>query len=809
MIIPPALAAYRQFVLYIVVPSKTRAGKTDKIPVHPLTGRATDHGDLTARMYGVEAQAALTAGRAHGIGFVFSEDDPFFFLDIDNCLTADGWSPLATQLCQQFAGCFIEVSHSGTGLHIIGSTPPLTHGTRNQSLGLELYTKARFVALTGTHAVGDPAHRADLQPLLTLQGWSGAGSGDPAAPPAEWTDYPRHDWSGPSDDAELIARMLSSRPSAAAAFGGRASVQDLWNGDNDALGRVFPDSRPEGFDRSSADAALCSHLAFWTGCDCARMDRLFQQSGLMRDKWYERRGAWLYSEKTILHAVGHCQHVYGDRRTADTVPPADTTPGTPPADTAETPTAGYEGARMGYQLQTVHGQLAHFRGCVYVRSEDAILVPDGALLKPGQFKATYGGYNFVIGNDNGKTTKSAWEAFTESQGYNFPKAHETCFRPECPPGVIIPEEGRTLVNTYVPITTPRTAGDASRFTGHVARLLPDVRDMQILLAYMAAVVQYPGRKFFWAPVIQGVQGNGKTLLITVLSQCVGKRYTHLPNPEDIHNKFNAWILRKLFIGIEEVYVADRQEMISVLKILIGNERVDIQGKGSNQETGDNRANFMAATNHKDAIRLQDDDRRFSVFFTAQQERSDLMRDGMSGNYFPELYDWLRGGGYAVVNDYLRSYQIPDELNPATHCHRAPVTSSTPEALTVSRGRIEQEIMEAIEEGRTGFAGGWVSSSALDKLLDDKRMSAQVPRGRRRDLMKSLGYDFHPALRDGRVNNTIIDAGVAGKPRLYVRMGSLQSQILTGAEAVRLYQEAQAGAGSIASVVLGSQGQGVV
>jgi hypothetical protein len=797
MIIPPALAAYRQFVLYIVVPSKNRPGKLDKFPVDIRTGRVADAHDPSIHVSAGEAQAALQSGQAHGIGFVFTENDPFFFLDLDDVRTETGWTDTATKLCHQFTGCFIEVSVSGKGLHIIGTTLPVTHGIRNKELGIDLYTKGRFVALTGTHAVGDPAHLADLQPLLAVPGWTGERAN------VEFTSEPRPGWSGPSDDTELIARMLSSRPSTASVFGNRASVQDLWNADDDALTRAFPDDRPEGFDRSSADAALCSHLAFWTGCDCARMDRLFRQSGLMRDKWHDRPD---YAERTILHAVGHCQHVYGDRRTADTTPPADQpTPGTP----AETPAAGYEGARMGYQLQTVHGQLAHFQGCVYVRSEDAILVPDGALLKPGQFKATYGGYNFVIGNDNGKTTKSAWEAFTESQGYNFPKAHETCFRPECPPGVIIPEEGRTLVNTYVPITTPRTAGDASRFTGHVVRLLPDARDAQILLAYMAAVVQYPGRKFFWAPVIQGVQGNGKTLLITVLSQCVGKRYTHLPNPEDIHNKFNAWILRKLFIGIEEVYVADRQEMISVLKILIGNERVDIQGKGSNQETGDNRANFMAATNHKDAIRLQDDDRRFSVFFTAQQERSDLVRDGMSGNYFPELYDWLRAGGYAIVNDYLRSYQIPDELNPATHCHRAPVTSSTPEALTVSRGRIEQEIMEAIEEGRTGFAGGWVSSSALDKLLDDKRMSAQVPRGRRRDLMKSLGYDFHPALRDGRVNNTIIDAGVAGKPRLYVRMGSLQSQILTGAEAVRLYQEAQAGAGSIASVVLGSQGQGVV
>ncbi|MFQ7644172.1 hypothetical protein, partial [Ruthenibacterium lactatiformans] len=36
---------------------------------------------------------------------------------------------------------------------------------------------------------------------------------------------------------------------------------------------------------SEADIALCNALAWWTNCDAARVDRLFRQSGLMREKW--------------------------------------------------------------------------------------------------------------------------------------------------------------------------------------------------------------------------------------------------------------------------------------------------------------------------------------------------------------------------------------------------------------------------------------------------------------------------------------------------------------------------------------------
>ena len=42
---------------------------------------------------------------------------------------------------------------------------------------------------------------------------------------------------------------------------------------------------PEGISHSEADLSYCTMLAFWCGGDTDQMDRLFQKSGLMRDKW--------------------------------------------------------------------------------------------------------------------------------------------------------------------------------------------------------------------------------------------------------------------------------------------------------------------------------------------------------------------------------------------------------------------------------------------------------------------------------------------------------------------------------------------
>jgi hypothetical protein len=130
------------------------------------------------------------------------------------------------------------------------------------------------------------------------------------------------------------------------------------------------------------------------------------------------------------------------------------------------------------------------------------------------------------------------------------------------------------------------------------------------------------------------------------------------------------------------------------------------------------------------------------------------------------------------------------LNPAGGCNRAPKTSSTAEAISAGQGRIEGEILEAIDEGRPGFIGGWVSSKRLDDLLEHSRASKIIPRNKRRALMQSLGFDYHPALNDGRVNNIIITEG--GKPRLYIRNDHISRNLTTCADVVKAYEKAQAG-----------------
>lgn len=114
---------------------------------------------------------------------------------------------------------------------------------------------------------------------------------DDTGQPAESTDLNL-------DDEELIKKAKNAKNGDAFA--------SLWRGDTSAYNS----------DHSRADLALCNHLVFWTQGDRGRIDNLFRQSGLMREKW-DRDD---YREGTIDKALSNVTDHY-DPSTSKTAPP--------------------------------------------------------------------------------------------------------------------------------------------------------------------------------------------------------------------------------------------------------------------------------------------------------------------------------------------------------------------------------------------------------------------------------------------------------------------------------------------------------
>lgn len=278
--------------IFIVCKIEPRGERTEKMPCNR-------HGVVTSihtadRMSHEDAKRlASELGGQYRAGVILNGDGRFC-IDLDNALQQDNtWSPLATELCTQFAGCFIEVSNSGRGLHIFGYSNSIpAHSSKNVPLHIELYSTDRFICL-GSMEQGDMFFDASVPLNAVVSRYFPATIQSVAA---EWRDTHAENTTPIADDEKLIAAALRSSGGAGAVFSGKLSFRDLWEGNVD-----------EDADRSSVDQSLANHLAFWTAGNHARIQRLMERSGLVRDKWTSHRS---YLQRTITNAVAQCGNFY-------------------------------------------------------------------------------------------------------------------------------------------------------------------------------------------------------------------------------------------------------------------------------------------------------------------------------------------------------------------------------------------------------------------------------------------------------------------------------------------------------------------
>jgi hypothetical protein len=265
-----------------------REGKPTKVPYSPLTGKkasATDSGTWASYSEAVEAYREHGYG---GIGLVFSEDDPFCGVDLDDCLNPktgeiEAW---AQEIIEELDS-YTEVSPSGRGVHVLvrGELPP----GRNRKGKFEAYDKGRYFTVTGRHLDGTPKTIENRQEQLRsvvrrVLGEPESSNGHKAS---------NFEFVSELSDEEIVEK-------ASTADNGE-KFRLLWAGDNSGYAS-----------RSEADLALCSHLMFWTGGDPGRVDELFRQSGLYRKKWDERHysDGRTYGQATIQKALEGAAEFY-------------------------------------------------------------------------------------------------------------------------------------------------------------------------------------------------------------------------------------------------------------------------------------------------------------------------------------------------------------------------------------------------------------------------------------------------------------------------------------------------------------------
>lgn len=413
------------------------------------------------------------------------------------------------------------------------------------------------------------------------------------------------------------------------------------------------------------------------------------------------------------------------------------TPTTPPPAVGDLVIPKKDNTAQFGEILSEHECQEWFKDCYFVEQSGKIF-NRGRYMGATQFNGRYGGKQFII-TSTGKLSDEAWKAATRSTCWTIPKVDHIRFLPDQPLYSIVEDElGRPGLNTYLPARIKSAAGDITPFLQWFDKILPNKTDQKILFDYMAHCVKYPGYKIPWAPLLQSTEGIGKTIFREVMQHSLGIMYVYSPKAPELvksGSTFNAWMRAKLMIMVDEIKIDERRELIEILKPMVTDNRVEIQGKGVDQDMEDNPANWFFFSNYKDAIPISKNGRRFPIFYSALQSVDDILGVGMDEEYFKKLWFWLRdGGGLNYIAHWLLNYPIEKGALPV----RAPNTSSTAEALSISRSPLENIIVECAADGITGFRGGYVSALAV--IARAKNAGIRNPSTRTvQNCLEGMGY----------------------------------------------------------------------
>ena len=267
-----------------------RDGRKTKVPYNPCTGQMAKSNDKTSF---TDYKTAVNVNGYDGIGIgIFNG---ICAIDLDHCISETGELSNTAYEIVNLMHSYTEFSPSRKGLHILFCANGFVYDKSkyyimNHKAGIEVYVAGatnKYVTVTGecceNYEFGDRTE--ELKQLLKKYMCR------PETNARNAINAVNSDLS----ENELINLAKSSRNGTV--------FSSLWNGSTNGY-----------LSHSEADMALCSQLAFWTGKDEVLMDKLFRQSGLMREKWDRKQSGTTYGAITIQKAIEHCKDVYTPRQ---------------------------------------------------------------------------------------------------------------------------------------------------------------------------------------------------------------------------------------------------------------------------------------------------------------------------------------------------------------------------------------------------------------------------------------------------------------------------------------------------------------
>lgn len=235
----------------------------------------------------------------------------------------------------------------------------------------------------------------------------------------------------------------------------------------------------------------------------------------------------------------------------------------------------------------------------------------------------------------------------------------------------------------------------------------NVEHFNYLVGWMARAVQQPDSPGEVAVVFRGKRGTGKSFFFKTFGSLFGRHYLQVSDSKHLVGSFNAHLRDTVLLFGDEAFFAGDKKHEGVLKTLITEEHLVIEGKGIDAEAAPNFVHLGLASNDDWVVPAGLDERRFFVMEVGDAHKQDHA-------YFKQIKADLDAGGRENLLHFLLSFDLS-----AFEVRQVPQTIALQEQKIMSMAPEAQWLFDKLGDGKLLRGDDeWREKVMKDALYDD-------------------------------------------------------------------------------------------
>lgn len=330
----------------------------------------------------------------------------------------------------------------------------------------------------------------------------------------------------------------------------------------------------------------------------------------------------------------------------------------------------------------------------------------------------------------------------------------------------IPDTGLVAFNDYRPLDFPPIEPDEAiiaPFLEHAEYLMPVPEEREYVLNWMAAKVQNPSFRGAVIMMVAPIEGTGRSTWWRMFGQLFPADYYGEISPKQFHSGWDDFMTNVLTVCGEvsdKSGDADRWNLSDAFKARFDTSPsfldLNLKGKGMLR---DHMCclSFVALTNHGDAMRIEESDRRLFVVQNPLEPRPP--------EYFQKFYAWSKSD--VSWRQHLHWWLMNRDISGWDGQSRPPMTTAKRRMMLSSDGPIGAAVRSVFDNWQHGyiheeqvfFALGPFRYSLIEYTgMTGGRVDAAV----RAEINRHILDDGKYAQAGGKDSRAKIDTGVSTK-----------------------------------------------